>query len=457
MDHLRFDIIICFYLFLKVIMNTRLSQILSIILSTFFLMSFVDSKMLDKYDFNVALIAENMNTGKYFKTTNNNHYFTPASCTKIISGLYFLDYFKEDFKFKTKLQKLKSGSYILKFGGDYTLTRKDVENLLASLKDKKIDGKLILDASLYQNDAFSPNILLADRDVSYSMPVSSAIIDRNLEVINVFVDPKTKNMSYKTDAKEKVRLKLKLSNANYYFSKRVNGEIVLHGEVNKNHKKSSRKIATLDPAEFVVRKINKILKTNNIRFTKGVEYSRKLKTYEIQETVKTHLSLPFIELIKVAFRESDNLAFDSYYSYALNQNYKKPDWHYIFPKIKQFYKDKYNIDFEHSYIVDGSGMSRYNRIKPTILHAITKKAFENNKFMSVFPNVKSKEGRFQYRGLKDNIYAKTGTMAGISCLSGFIKNKNEDIIFTLLSSNYAPTEIKINKIEDRIINQLSDI
>lgn len=405
---------------------------------------------------NISVIAEKLEKDVIYTSKKSNQYFQPYSCTKIISGLYFLDYLGENFTFKTDLFKTSDQNYLLKFGGDYTLDSDKLSKFFESLKNKKIPGELILDASLFQNDEFSPNIMLADKDSSYYMPISAAVIDRNLETVFISVNSDTGDISYKYDGPEKVKFDIKFSKNNYFFAKRTRNSIIFHGEMKKKLKDYPKKIGTLDIEKFIIRKIKNILKKHNINFKKGIRFERNNKKYNILETIYSHKSDKLDNLLKTAFRKSDNLAFDSLYSIVLNREHSNPDWHFLYKQLKNYYRKKHHIDLEKSYIIDGSGTSPYNIIKPSIMQKITKAAYVDNRFKKYFPNIEANEGLFNLRNFKKNIYAKTGSASGKSCLSGYIKNKDGDVIFTILSNSFAPQDINIKQIEEKIANSISD-
>ena len=102
--------------------------------------------------------------------------------------------------------------------------------------------------------------------------------------------------------------------------------------------------------------------------------------------------------------------------------------------------------------VDGSGLSRYNKIRPKdmiamidyLLRTQTIKRLEN-----IFPQGAVK-GSIK-NGYPSYVFAKTGTMTGVHSLSGFMKTKRGRlVIFSFMHNNYLPGS-KVYKPEMRKI------
>jgi D-alanyl-D-alanine carboxypeptidase/D-alanyl-D-alanine-endopeptidase (penicillin-binding protein 4) len=99
--------------------------------------------------------------------------------------------------------------------------------------------------------------------------------------------------------------------------------------------------------------------------------------------------------------------------------------------------------------VDGSGLSRYNQFSPsdmiTILDEL-KSTYAWQQIKTIFP----KAGEGTLRAINDEreefIYAKTGSMSGVYCLSGYVlTKKGKWMNFSIMVNNHNSTSSTIRK------------
>ena len=90
---------------------------------------------------------------------------------------------------------------------------------------------------------------------------------------------------------------------------------------------------------------------------------------------------------------------------------------------------------------DGSGLSRYNLFTPrSVIHALILlyKDFPQTRLFDLFPKG-GYSGTIKqwYKGLDENLFAKTGTLSNRHCLSGYLKTKsNKVLLFSFMHMNY---------------------
>lgn len=105
--------------------------------------------------------------------------------------------------------------------------------------------------------------------------------------------------------------------------------------------------------------------------------------------------------------------------------------------------------------VDGSGLSRYNQFSPSdmiyILNQL-RSTYPWEKIKSIFPRA----GEGTLRALKDDreefIYAKTGSMSGVYCLSGYVlTKKGKWLNFSIMVNNH---DVKSSDIRKKIVSFL---
>ncbi len=199
---------------------------------------------------------------------------------------------------------------------------------------------------------------------------SSFQLSWNDEIMNI-----TDNINEENNP---IELKLTSKNHDEYIVKKLKGTIRIAGNINNKDDPIELKLAPKNHDEYIVKRIQAILKTLNIKGKIKIaqDTSKIISSFKLLNQIE---SLPLKEIIKPAMKSSDNLVFDSIYLTVINYNssQKITDWTQGNDIIKQLIKQHFIIDTKDSLFVDGSGLSRYNRIQPAILFSLLKKAMKS--------------------------------------------------------------------------------
>lgn len=99
--------------------------------------------------------------------------------------------------------------------------------------------------------------------------------------------------------------------------------------------------------------------------------------------------------------------------------------------------------------VDGSGLSRYNQFSPsamvTILNEL-KSTYDWQELKTIFPKAGEGTLRAINQEREEFIYAKTGSMSGVYCLSGYVlTKKGKWMNFSIMVNNHNSTSSTIRK------------
>ena len=112
---------------------------------------------------------------------------------------------------------------------------------------------------------------------------------------------------------------------------------------------------------------------------------------------------------------------------------------------------------QHPRWVDGCGLSRYNLFTPEdIVYVLGKvrNEFKQNRIKAILPAGNQGTLKGYYTNYSDNIHAKTGSMSGVFCISGYLTTKqNKHITFSVMVNNHqAKGESLRRKIEAYLSN-----
>jgi len=115
-------------------------------------------------------------------------------------------------------------------------------------------------------------------------------------------------------------------------------------------------------------------------------------------------------------------------------------------------------------IVDGSGISRYNQITPAALVGILEKMYFDMKnyddffrSLSIAGQDGTLRGRMINTRAEKNMHGKTGTLNGVSSITGYVKNlKGEDIIVSIIFDFNRGGKFLYHDVQDDIISVIAD-
>lgn len=371
-------------------------------------------------------------------------YFIPASCQKIITGLIAIKELGHDFHYVTTLQSESDSfetevNYRLIFRGDPTLTSSDIFNLLIPLKGKKVMGSLIIDHSYFQTPQWSPHWMEEDIGSDYASPMLAAIIDRNAYECVIYLEKEGR--SPYIIGLEKVPYHCKIAKASIPKSTvkvlwkpdKVNVEACF------SEADQEMQITISHPSAIVIltQRLQKILNELNIIFEKGIKFHSQpgYFNHHVGSVISEHSSPSLEHFLPSAMKRSDNLIFDTIYLTMLH-HYNFTNWSKGSDLFRLLIFKHLGIDFQGNCMVDGSGLSRNNQIKPQLLWSVLKKGFDEPLFMASLPFVMEKETTLEHRSeLPLSLKAKTGSMTGINALCGYGGLPEDPYIFVILQDN----------------------
>jgi D-alanyl-D-alanine carboxypeptidase/D-alanyl-D-alanine-endopeptidase (penicillin-binding protein 4) len=113
--------------------------------------------------------------------------------------------------------------------------------------------------------------------------------------------------------------------------------------------------------------------------------------------------------------------------------------------------DRYSYE-----ILEGSGLTRYNKVNAEMYIKMLKYLYDDRFLFDYFMNslaIAGKDGTLKNRmigtGAEGNVYAKTGTLNGVSALSGYvIDSDNEILIFYIVMNGFGGNATPMRDVQD---------
>jgi D-alanyl-D-alanine carboxypeptidase/D-alanyl-D-alanine-endopeptidase (penicillin-binding protein 4) len=389
-------------------------------------------------------------------TYNTDQLFPPASTLKIITALAAKLELGDDFQFETRLEAFND-DIVLRFSGDPTLTNADIERLIQELARsgiKNIQGDIVLDGSIftgYERAVGWPWDILG---VCYSAPSSAMTLDGNCVQASIYTNkdgstrvyvPEHQPISVQTDAialskneqKEKqCQLELLTSEINSYQ---------LSGCLVERKKPLPLKFAVQDTFYYTKTLLQRALTTQGITLKGDIVQGSRERGIRIA----SHYSASLNELLGTMLTKSNNLYADNI-TKTLGARFYSQAGSYSngIEAIKQIIFSNSGIDLNDAQLVDGSGLSRNNRITASDMSAVLSYIWKHDdqlQLLSLLP-VSGESGTLQFRRsmrqppIKGQIVAKSGSVYGSYNMAGYVLNnkKKPKALFVQFVSDYFP-------------------
>ena len=425
----------------------------------------------------VGVLIMDAKTGQILYQHNGYRKYTPASTTKLLTAAAALYYLTPEYQYKTTVYAKKNtlqnnvvqGDVYIKFTGDPSLGKKDIGALIQELSKKKIKtvkGNIILDTSTFTGSPYPQGMVMQDAQWSYGAPVTAIILDRNAIPISV-IPGKTLNQPVRISVSESYQSHIPLtSSVNTVTWPQAEKECafdVLMDNANSVHidgcwpvnKTSYLKIAVQNPYILATQIIENTLKTS------GIQFSGSIRTGVIPpqtEVLAEHASSPLSRLIGHMLNFSDNLYANALLKTLGSQYSQEGSFLMGIKALKSILAKHTDIDFTQMTLRDGAGESVYNLISPyqlnQLLHAVYHSPGIKGAVLDALAKPETNgtlKRRMHSFGLLKGVRAKTGSMTGVSSVSGYLTaSDRRELIFAIMVNNYTDDADQIRTFEDQL-------
>lgn len=428
----------------------------------------------------VGIAITDAKTGKVLYQHNGYQAFSPASNVKLLTASASLYELGPNYRYKTMLitnkrqfknNTLYSNLYF-DFSGDPTVTLKTIKNLIKSLKKdgvKKITGNIVLDGSHFSLPNYAPGISYDDISWNYAAPISAFMVNQNAlyfqirpsdtlgKIAKVYTTangrryaqllPSTvKTVTYQKSMR-RCSLLVNVSDHNVF---QLGGCWPISGHAR------GLKLAIRNPFLFTKKIIVDDIKKQGINFTGKVIQG---KTPDHLDMIAEYKSPKLRTLLVTMMKESNNIYAESLTKTLGAVKYGNGSFQRGVTAIESILHHKTGIDFNKSRLADGAGASRYDLVTPMqftrLLYVIYQNSDLRDLFMSTLPDAGA-NGTLRERmtsfDIKNYVTAKTGTMAGVSSLSGYIKTEHDQtLIFSIIVNHIVGSVNRARNFQDQLL------
>jgi D-alanyl-D-alanine carboxypeptidase/D-alanyl-D-alanine-endopeptidase (penicillin-binding protein 4) len=444
-------------------------------------------------------------SGKMLYELNPDHYFVPASNTKLFTTALALMRLGPDFTFQTRMlsdaapdsQGRIAGPLRLVGGGDANLSARTIPyrkgpitgNALAAIEDladqvaargvKRIEGDIIGDDTWYLWQPYATGWTIEDARSDDGPPVSALTINDN-----------TFTLTIRPGAREGDRAEISLDPVLEYFriDNRVRTvaaggerrlpldrspgsmEVRLWGTIPLRSRPQDYLLGVEDPAQYAALALRRALEDRGIVVTGGVATHHQFPN-DVADLVDgpgappangvelaRRVSAPLVEDLRVTDKVSQNLHAELALRAVGRARRGIGSFEAGLEEMKVFLGEA-GIDPEAYTFHDGSGLARLNLVTPTAVVKLLSYMYAStarDTWISLLP-VAAEDGtldrRFAETTAAGRLHAKTGSLSHVSALSGYAQRPTgEWIAFSILVNNYNGRTAEVRSVIDRICN-----
>ena len=429
---------------------------------------------------NFGIMVQNVETGKTIYQYNENHLFTPASVQKLFTATAALSYLKPNYRFITNIyttgvihNNTLIGDVYIKFVGDPFFKRKYLHAMINEMHAKgihRIKGHVYIDNSDYDNVPYPPGWIWDDLSYSYAAPVNAIILNRNKFLLHFIPSQKTlgtptlstkipssilhfhNHVETTSTFQKKCPLRIYSDDVNNYM---------LHGCLYRKWGEQRRSLAVRDVVHYAEFLTKEYLKDNAITYHGDISLKQ---APQHRHAFVSHQSPQLSKIIKEMLKKSDNLTTDAIFKKLGEEYYHtQGTWQNSLDALKKILALPANIDFKKNHLNDGAGLSRYNLIKPSqfikLLYYIHHNPTVRPALYDALP-IAGKDGTLDERmlnlGTSERVHAKTGSMAGVTTLTGFVQTKNHGMLtFVIMINDFLGNDHRFLRLQNKVCEYLA--
>ncbi len=444
-------------------MQKLLVFIFALILSVSTVYAETIDKTLNKLGINksaVSVVVKNISTKDTVYSLNGRTPMHPASTLKLVTTAASVDTLGADYSFKTSLYKSTNNDLYFKLSGDPLLSSKNLDKMVKTARDKKITPKNVyVDDSAFDKVEWGEGWQWDDA-LNPLMPKFS-VYNLNKNLLKIDALPTTNGMP----ATVSIKPNYPITYMNYvstnltqtsWLKAEKNPEIANTINVLGNVSKSATIYIPLNNP-----KLNFMLRLADIFKDSKIEYFGKFTNAKLPKTniylvdEVQHGILPMLGLI---IKNSDNLVAESLFKAAGAEWAEAQGSFENSKKMLDAYFEKLGIDAQDIRIVDGSGVSKNNLMTADfmanfLVYLSEQDGFENIEMLLPTPSEGTLKNRMLY--FKDNLRAKTGTLADTSAIAGYITSKRgKTYAFDIMINDAKTSSADKKNIEEQILRSL---
>ncbi len=424
----------------------------------------------------IGVQVKSVTNGQVLYERDADRLFVPASVSKLFTATAAAVYLPDDFQYETPLYVEGAmagagqlqGDVYLQFSGDPTLTTPDLVQLLSMLKAHgitHIQGDFYIDDFIFDDVGQGPGWMWDDSAYYFGNSIDALIIDENELPLVIQRKGKRLQVTIGSDfdtvfpvRNELVAVREASTICPVQIKMNAQNEITVRGCVPETKSRIQERLAINNMMLYVQALIKNILADQDITLT-GEVVVRQVPTH--LQPLAIHYSKPLPVILEQVLTESHNLATASLIKKLGARYYGQPGtWEKGAAATAEILAPT-GIDFTNLALVDGTGLSRYNQVRPRQVVQLLDWVYHHLSVSSQLADALAKAGKgtLSYRLLEptvqDKVWAKTGGMTSVSSIAGYLRQDDGEMLaFMIVANGFLGNSRPYWHLEDNIIKQL---
>ncbi|HEY9853220.1 MAG TPA: D-alanyl-D-alanine carboxypeptidase/D-alanyl-D-alanine-endopeptidase [Leptolyngbyaceae cyanobacterium] len=404
-----------------------------------------------------GILIQSLASNQTLYNRDAQQYFIPASNTKLLTTAAALRQLGSQYRIRTSVYG-SNGVVRVVGRGDPSLTDAQLKDLAQQLKQQGITQvkQLILHDDYFQSPILHPTWEWEDVNADYGAPINSLILNQNVLSLTLLPQRLGQPLQFRWNdpfaslqwqvenkavtAQPKSENTLEIAG---FLGKPV---LQIRGQLSADSEPEKIDLPVRDPAENFLQHFRQSLQLEGITVTQAMVASRNQSTNEPELAAVE--SPPLSQLITDTNQPSNNVYAESLLqtigatkfvcSNEVSSNCNVSTTEKGLTVLKATLTDM-GVDPQTYVIKDGSGLSRHNLISPIALVQLLKgmSRLPEAEIYRVSLPVAGVSGtlknRFKNTSAQRIVQAKTGTMTGVSSLSGYVDAPNyERLVFSIM-------------------------
>ncbi|MFN0156742.1 MAG: D-alanyl-D-alanine carboxypeptidase/D-alanyl-D-alanine-endopeptidase [Bacteroidota bacterium] len=423
---------------------------------------------------NVGMKIVSLTNGEVLYDLNSEMLFTPASNQKLLTSAAALATLGAEYQVTTTvyLDTTDGNRLIVKGGGDPLMSTGDIDSLARLVSAYLPPGRSWLltgDATLFDEKNWGKGWMWDDEPDPTSMHISPLSVNGNAikvhirpgskadESVVVRIEPETEFVSVQNTAITVADSPMQPLKVTRLWRERSN-VIEISGEMRIGDSIQMKQLSVWDPGQMFLALLSERLKNIGVEIN-GLSWdtasSTAIRIVQYQHRMDS--------VILYMNRVSDNLSAENILKIMGTEKYGQPGTTEHGLLVVKEYLHGLDIDTTRLVLADGSGLSRYNLLSAGVLiHLLTAVHADTSLFDPLYHSLPTpgEDGslarRMKGTPAEGRIRAKTGTMSGVSSLSGYAQTEDgETLAFAILMQNFPGSVRSYRIVQDRICILLS--
>ena len=444
-----------------------------------------------------GVVVRSLDSGELLYQLNSDKLMMPASNMKIVTLAAAAQVLGWDHRFTTLLETdgavengALRGDLIIRGGGDPTINNRNGRNTavfeewlqtLTAAGITRIDGRIVGDDQLFDDDGLGAGWAWDYLEAGYAAPVGALQFNENVVELTVLPgaeagQPATVSLgqhsgltlSNRTSTSpagvpETIAYRRHLDNPILEVTGTVPLRDAASGPLAAPVRTVSRQVAVVNPTLFFAASFRDFLTTRGIEVTgSAVDADEIGQTGHRRLLVRTD-SPPLREIASVLMKVSQNL-----YAETLFKGLSVPTAGTGTARggrgaVSEVLKG-WHIEETSLVMADGSGLSRYNYVSPSLIAALLGRMYADvrhrDPFYASLP-IAGKDGtistRMRRTRAEGNAVAKTGSISNVRSLSGYVRTRDgETLVFSILANDFVIPAATVTWIADLAVEVLAN-